>query len=76
MYSSGTKVEYATDIMLGRTVRFKKLSSATQKRCKKFYYAGASTACKLVVFSGTFGYCLVGILCLSVSFHYHGKLYQ
>jgi hypothetical protein len=27
--------------MLGRIVRFKKLSSATQKRCKKFCYAGA-----------------------------------
>jgi hypothetical protein len=67
MYSSSTKVEYATDIMLGRIVRFKKLSSATQRRYKKFCYAGASTACRLVVFSATFGYCLVGILCLSVS---------
>jgi hypothetical protein len=67
MYSSSTKVEYATDITLGRIVRFKKLSSATQKRCKKFCYAGASTACRLVVFSATFGYCLVGVLCLSVS---------
>jgi hypothetical protein len=37
MYSSSTKVEYATDITLGRIVRFKKLSSATQKRCIKFF---------------------------------------
>jgi hypothetical protein len=36
MYSSSTKVEYATDITLIRIVRFKKLSSAKQKRCKKF----------------------------------------
>jgi hypothetical protein len=56
MYSSSTKVEYGTDIMLGRIVRFKKLSSATQRRYKKFCYAGASTACRLVVFSATFDY--------------------
>jgi hypothetical protein len=37
-----------------------------QKRCKKFYYAGASTACTLVAFSATFGYCLLPILHLSV----------
>jgi hypothetical protein len=67
MYSLSTKAEYATDITLGRIVRFKKLSSATQKRCKKFVFAGASTTYRLVVFSATFGYCLVGILCLSVS---------
>jgi hypothetical protein len=67
MYSSTTKVEYATDITLGRIVRFKKLWSATQKWCKKFCYAGARTACRLVpfIFSATFGDCLVGILCLS-----------
>jgi hypothetical protein len=67
MYNLSTKLEYATDTTLGRILRFKKLSSARQKRCKKFCYPGARTACRLVVFSATFDYCLVGILCVRVS---------
>jgi hypothetical protein len=68
MYSSSTEVEYATDITLGRIVRFKKLSSATEKRCKHFCYAAASTACRLIfrkvsdascsAFTNIFGCCL------------------
>jgi hypothetical protein len=35
-YNLSTKVEYATDITLGRIVsKIKKLSSETQKKCKK-----------------------------------------
>jgi hypothetical protein len=74
MYSSSTKVEYATDITLGRIVRFKKLSRATQKRCKNVCYAGASTACRLI-FSATFAAIFWLEFCVSVC-HYHGKLNQ
>jgi hypothetical protein len=37
-----------------------------QKRGKKFCYVGASTACRLVAFSATFGCCLLRILRLCV----------
>jgi hypothetical protein len=37
-----------------------------QKRGKKFCYVGASTACRLVAFSATFGCCLLRILSLCV----------
>jgi hypothetical protein len=56
--------------------KIKNVSSAMQKKCKKFSYAGASTACRLVAFSATFGYCLLRILRLSVIHfitHYHEK---
>jgi hypothetical protein len=67
MYSSSTKVVYATDITLGRIVgTIKKLSSATQKDARSFVIAGASTACRLVAFSATFGYCLLRIVRLSL----------
>jgi hypothetical protein len=70
MHISSTKVEYTTDITLGRIVRFKKLSKRNAKRCKTSCYVGASnltsTACRLVAFNATFRYCLLRILRLSV----------
>jgi hypothetical protein len=62
MYSSSTKIEYATDITLRRIVRLKSYRMQRKKGAKSFVIAGASTACRLVTFSATFGYCLLGIL--------------
>jgi hypothetical protein len=51
MYSSRTKVEYATDITL---VKIKKLSSATQKGANSFDIADPSTAFSFIIFSHVF----------------------
>jgi hypothetical protein len=51
MYSLSTKVGYATDITLGRIIRFKNYRVQSKKVAKSFVIAGASTACRLVAFS-------------------------
>jgi hypothetical protein len=54
MYSSRTKVQYATDITLGRIVRLKSYRVQRKKSTTSFV-----TACRLVAFSATFEYCLL-----------------
>jgi hypothetical protein len=57
MYSSCTKVEYATDITLGRIIRLKSYRVQRKKGARGFVIAGAGTVCRLVAFSVTFSYC-------------------